>query len=60
MLDRGGLGEPPEVALIGSTATVSDSLKRLEDIGVTDLCAFVFNADDGAYERTVDYLGSLN
>ena len=59
MLDRGGLGEPPEVALIGDAATVSGEIKRLEDIGVTDLCGFVFNADDGAFERTIDFLGSL-
>jgi F420-dependent oxidoreductase-like protein len=59
MLDRGGLGEPPEVALIGDPATVSGEIKRLEDIGVTDLCGFVFRADDGAYERTIDFLSSL-
>ena len=34
-------------------------IKRLEDIGVTDLCAFVFHAEPGAFERTVDFLGSL-
>ena len=60
MLDRGGLGEPPEVALIGDTATVADEIKRLEDTGVTDLCAFVFKADESAFERTVDFLGSLS
>ena len=59
MLDRGGLGQPPEVALLGDAATISDELKRLEDVGVTDLCAFVFQADAGAFERTVDFLSSL-
>ena len=59
MLDRGGLNQPPEVALLGDAATVSGELKRLEDVGVTDLCAFVFQADAGAFERTVDFLGSL-
>ncbi len=59
MLDRGGLDQPTEVALLGNAATISGELKRLEDIGVTDLCAFVFQADAGAFERTVDFLSSL-
>ena len=59
MLDRGGLSEPTEVALIGDTATVSGEIKRLEDLGVTDLCAYGFEADGDAFERTIDFLGSL-
>ena len=59
MLDREGVAEPVDVALVGSPATVKGELKRLEDIGVTDLCAFVFHAEPGAFERTVDFLGSL-
>lgn len=59
MLDRGGLSEPTEVALIGDAATVSGEIKRLEDLGVTDLCGYAFQADGDAFERTVDFLGSL-
>lgn len=59
MLDRGGAAEPVDVAFVGDPATVKGELKRLEDIGVTDLCAFVFHAEPGAFERTVDFLGSL-
>lgn len=59
MLDRGGAAEPVDVALVGDPATVKGELKRLEDIGVTDLCAFVFHAEPGAFERTIDFLGSL-
>ncbi len=59
MLARGGLERPTEVALLGGAATVAGELKRLEDIGVTDMCAFVFQADAGAFERTVDFLSSL-
>lgn len=40
-------------------AVVSGEIKRLEDLGVTDLCGFVFQAEDDAFERTVDFLGSL-
>jgi F420-dependent oxidoreductase-like protein len=59
MLDRGGAAEPVDVALVGDPATVKGELKRLEDVGVTDLCAFVFHAEPGAFERTIDFLSSL-
>lgn len=59
MLDREGAAEPGDVALVGDPAAVKGELKRLEEIGVTDLCAFVFHAEPGAFERTVDFLGSL-
>ncbi len=58
MLNRGGAAEPVDVALVGGPATVKDEIKRLEDIGVTDLCAFVFHAEPGAFERTIDFLGN--
>jgi 5,10-methylenetetrahydromethanopterin reductase len=59
MLDRGDAAEPVDVALVGNPATIKDEIKRLEDIGVTDLCAFVFRAESGALERTVNFLDSL-
>jgi 5,10-methylenetetrahydromethanopterin reductase len=59
MLDRGNAAEPVDVALVGDQATIKDEIKRLEDIGVTDVCAFVFRAESGAFERTVDFLGTL-
>ena len=59
MLERGGAADPVEVALVGDPATVKGEMKRLEDIGVTDLCAFVFHAEAGAFKRTVDFLSSL-
>ena len=59
MLNREGAQEPVDVALVGDPATVKDEIKRLEDIGVTDLCAFVFHAEPGAFERTIDFLSSL-
>ena len=60
MLDRGGAQAPVDMILTGDAGVIKDEVKRLEDIGVTDLCAFVFHADDTAFERTVDFLGSLN
>lgn len=59
MLNREGVQEPVDVALVGDSDTVKGEIKRLEDIGVTDLCAFVFHAELGAFERTIDFLGSL-
>ena len=59
MLARGGLSDPTKVALIGDAATVSGEIKRLEDLGVTDVCGYDFMADDDGFERTVDFLGSL-
>jgi F420-dependent oxidoreductase-like protein len=59
MLDRGNAAEPVDVALVGDPATVKGEIKRLEDLGVTDLCAFVFHAEPGAFERTIDFLSAL-
>ncbi len=59
MLDKSGAGEPVENVLAGDRTFVRDEVRRLEDIGVTDLCAFAFHADATAFENTVDFLGSL-
>jgi F420-dependent oxidoreductase-like protein len=59
MLNREGVQEPVDVALVGDPATVKGEIKRLEDVGVTDLCAFVFHAEPGAFERTIEFLSSL-
>lgn len=59
MLDRGGLSEPTEVALIGDSTVVSRKIKGLEDLGVTDLCAYAFQGEDDSFKRTVNFLSSL-
>ena len=56
MLDREGLAEPGEVAIVGDEAALRAQLARLGDLGVTDFSASVFPADDGAMERTVEFL----
>ena len=48
-----------EIFSLKDAATVSADIKRLEDLDVTDLCGFVFQAETDAFERTVDFLGSL-
>ncbi len=59
MLDREGVGGPADVAVVGDAAEVEAELRRLEQLGVTDLNAALFPADDGAAKRTVEFLASL-
>lgn len=56
MLDREGAAEPGDVAIAGDEATVRAALKRLADAGVTDFAASLFEAEDGAVERTRAFL----
>jgi alkanesulfonate monooxygenase SsuD/methylene tetrahydromethanopterin reductase-like flavin-dependent oxidoreductase (luciferase family) len=56
MLDREGLSGPADIALVGDAKTVEAELKRLAEIGVTDLLAAPYEADEGARQRTIDFL----
>jgi F420-dependent oxidoreductase-like protein len=56
MLDREGASSPADIALVGDTTAVETELRRLADAGVTDLLAAPFEADEGAMQRTVDFL----
>jgi len=58
MLDKEGASGPADVALVGDEAAVDAALARLRDIGVTDFDAAIIPAEDGARERTLDYLQS--
>ncbi|MFQ5515363.1 MAG: TIGR03564 family F420-dependent LLM class oxidoreductase [Myxococcota bacterium] len=58
MLDREGVAGPGDIALVGSEGEVRSSLRRLSDTGVTELAASLFPADDGALERTREFLRS--
>lgn len=60
MLEREGLNDPAEMAIVGTSVSVADRIKRLEDAGVTDLYAWVFTAKNNTVERTVEFLGSLS
>jgi F420-dependent oxidoreductase-like protein len=60
MLDREGAAGPADVAVIGDEATVGAALRRIADLGVTDLVAVEFashRSPDRA--RTRDLLRSL-
>ena len=56
MLDREGVAGPGDLALVGDENSLRSSLQRLKDIGVTDFCAAISPTDDGAYERTLEFL----
>lgn len=59
MLDREGAAGPADIALVGDAATVEAELRRLADIGVTEVIAVPFSTDEGAIERTLDFLAAL-
>ena len=45
---------------LGDENLLRGEIKRLEDAGVTDFNAAIMDVEDGAYERTLEFLGSLN
>lgn len=59
MLDREGVDGPADVAILGDENLLRGEIKRLEDIGVTDFNAAIMDVEAGAYDRTLEFLGSL-
>ena len=59
MLDREGVEGPADIAIAGDENLLRGEIKRLEDIGVTDFNAAIMDVEAGAYDRTLDFLGSL-
>lgn len=59
MLDREGAAGPADIAIAGDENALRGEIKRLEDIGVTDFNAAIMGVEDGAYERTFEFLASL-
>lgn len=58
MLDREGAAGPEDVAIVGDEASLREQIQRLRDIGVTDFNAAVVGYEDGAWQRTIDFLAS--
>ena len=58
MMEREGAAGPADVALVGDAATVGAGLRRLADAGVSEVVAVPFAADEGAVERTLDFLAA--
>lgn len=58
MLDREQATSIADVALVGDEAVLDAGLRRLRDLGVTDFEASILAAEEGAEQRTLDYLSS--
>ena len=59
MLDREGLNSPVDIAIVGDEQTVSAALERTRESGVTEFMAAIFDAEPGAYSRTLALLSSV-
>ena len=60
MLDREGAAGPADIAIVGDENQLRGQIKRFEDLGVTDFNAAIMDTEDGAYARTLEFLGSIN
>ena len=58
MLDREGAAGPADIAMVGDEATLRAGLGRLRDLGVTHFNAAIADVEPGAYQRTLEFLGS--
>ena len=59
MLDREGIHDPAEIAILGDEATLRAGIARVRDAGATDFNAAIAEVDEGAFDRTFDFLASL-
>lgn len=60
MLDREGVSGPADIAIAGDENLLRGEIGRLQSIGVTHFNAAVAAVEEGAYERTVEFLASIN
>lgn len=58
MLDREGVQDPAELALVGDEATLRAGLARIRAAGATDFNAAIAEVDPGAFDRTFEFLAS--
>ena len=59
MLDREGVSSPADLAIVGDEATLRAGLAQVREAGATDFNAAIAEVDDGAFERTFEFLASL-
>ena len=59
MLDREGVAGPADIALAGDENAVRGGIERFRNAGVTDFNAAIMDVEEGAYERTLEFLASL-
>ncbi len=60
MLDKEGVEQPSGIAMVGGENVLRSGLQRLRDMGVTHFSAAIVPADEGAYDRTLDFLADFN
>ena len=59
MLDREGVAGPADIAILGDENALRGEIDRFRNAGVTDFNAAIMNVEDGAYERTLEFLASM-
>jgi len=59
MLDREGVANPAELAIVGDEAALRAGIARVRDAGATDFNAAIAEVDPGAFDRTFEFLASL-
>jgi F420-dependent oxidoreductase-like protein len=59
MLDREGAATPSDVALVGDENALRSGIERYREAGVTHFNAAITPTEDGAFERTLEFLSSL-
>ncbi len=59
MLDREGVDGPADIAIVGDENTLRGEIDRFRDAGVTDFNAAIMDVEEGARERTLEYLSKL-
>ena len=59
MLDREGVDGPADIAIVGDENALRGEIDRFRNAGVTDFNAAIMAIEDGAYERTLEFLASM-
>jgi alkanesulfonate monooxygenase SsuD/methylene tetrahydromethanopterin reductase-like flavin-dependent oxidoreductase (luciferase family) len=59
MLDREGVDHPADIAIVGDENALRGEIQRLENLGVTDFNAAIMGVEEGARERTMEFLASM-
>ncbi len=59
MLDREGAAGPADLALVGDEKTLREGIKKFEEAGVTDFNAAIMGVEEGAWQRTLEFLASM-
>ena len=59
MLDREGVAGPADIAIVGDENALRGEIDRFRNAGVTDFNAAIMGVEDGAYDRTLEFLASL-